>query len=284
MINTALEKETQNSKIECKVVLISPQLARQYLTHNFENNRRPNRSRIKQYADAMPVDCCWLLGEPIKFDSLGRLIDGQKRLMALILSNTTQPFIVISGYPPETALVIDQGEMRNLAQLGHINGVNSISHLRVSLLRAMFLPKYNRPETAKYYKKELLDLYLQFEESVIFASRRLSDLGSTFVIPSPIRAIIAKAHAIGEDPEKLVKFLTVLTSGKAYDSSDLWATDLRNEILRLKAIKLRTKYYINSLALCYSTQHHLYSYLQGESFRQLAIPKVNRYHLSPFDD
>jgi hypothetical protein len=113
-------------------VFLTPEIASQWLELNADNNRPPKHSKIPVYAEDMLYEQ-WNedTGETIKFDTSGRLVDGQNRLRAVVMAKMILPFKgedgrVITEFkgvhfdvaydvPPEAMLVMDSGSARTFA-------------------------------------------------------------------------------------------------------------------------------------------------------------------------
>jgi len=87
---------------------ITPARAQEYLTHN-ESNRKVRPGRVAQYAEAMRRGLWHLTGDAITFDSYGRLIQGQHRLLACIEADTDLVTAVVRGVDPAAYTVLDSG-------------------------------------------------------------------------------------------------------------------------------------------------------------------------------
>ena len=95
--------------------LVSPRTAQNWLERNGKN-RRISRERVHQYAEAMKR-CEWRNnGESIKFDSRGRLLDGQHRLSAIVEAGIDIPLLVVRGVDDDSFPTIDTGTKRTLGQ------------------------------------------------------------------------------------------------------------------------------------------------------------------------
>jgi hypothetical protein len=104
-----------------RVLTVNPELAAHWLDQN-TRNRHPDKARVDTYARIMR-EGRWILGnDAVAFDSEGVLVNGQKRLMALMESGTTHRFIVLEGVDPEDQNVMDVGQPRRAGQQLHILG------------------------------------------------------------------------------------------------------------------------------------------------------------------
>lgn len=108
-------------KLEIKT--INKQIAEVLLENNI-NNRKANKDHINALATHMSSSNWKSSGDPIRISKTGRLLDGQHRLMAIVMSDTSQEFVVISELEDEVFDVIDTGKNRNAADVMSISGVN----------------------------------------------------------------------------------------------------------------------------------------------------------------
>lgn len=116
----------QTPTISVSIEDITPDLARQYLTLNHPGQRPLNKQHVQNIIKALRdgdwQDC---LGDPIRFDVLNRLTDGQHRLAAairekVILRNT----VVIRGLPESALSYIDVGrKIRNPLDIASMEGL-----------------------------------------------------------------------------------------------------------------------------------------------------------------
>lgn len=60
----------------------------------------------------MELDEFRFVGDPIRFDVKGQLIDGQHRLIGIRRSGTSQTLLVMRGFDEEAQLYVDQGSVR----------------------------------------------------------------------------------------------------------------------------------------------------------------------------
>lgn len=95
---------------------IDPATAQEYLGLNIEHNRNPMNDRIERMARDMRNGDWIATADPVKFNTDGKLIDGQHRLRAIIMSNTTQRMLVARDISEDAVYVIDTGATRTAAQ------------------------------------------------------------------------------------------------------------------------------------------------------------------------
>ena len=100
-----------------EVLLVGPEEARALLERNAEFQRKVRPNRVQEYAEEMRAGRWCDNGETIKMDELGRLIDGQHRLRAVIESGTAQVMTVAYGLPADAYKTIDAGLGRRLTDV-----------------------------------------------------------------------------------------------------------------------------------------------------------------------
>lgn len=96
-----------------RIMAVTPAIARQWLTHNVHNRPISNMT-VTRYRSDMMTGRWSFAGDPIRFDTLGNLIDGQHRLHALAAcpDDLAINFMVIMKLPTDTQAVMDQGRRR----------------------------------------------------------------------------------------------------------------------------------------------------------------------------
>lgn len=107
-------------------VLVTPSMARQWLDKRPDNQRTEKRGKITAYARDMKSGR-WdeNTAEFIKFDVNDKLIDGQNRLLAVILADIPITFDVAHGLPSAAMLVLDSGAPRGASDAMKIANVVS---------------------------------------------------------------------------------------------------------------------------------------------------------------
>ncbi len=102
---------------------VTPSLASEWLLKNTHN--RPLRPGVvSRYTKDMTAGL-WRhpTGEPIIFDRLGRLQQGQHRLNAVVKSGRTITFLVVHNADPDDFQVIDSGAPRSAGDVLSLTGV-----------------------------------------------------------------------------------------------------------------------------------------------------------------
>lgn len=111
MSNTTVHADILAGRPTAKLTLVTPETAERWLERN-ESNRNIRPAHVAAMARDMVAGHWQLTGEAIKFDTDGRLIDGQHRLTAVVLSGVGVQMLVVSGLRSESQQVMDTGAKR----------------------------------------------------------------------------------------------------------------------------------------------------------------------------
>lgn len=119
-----------------RLLAIDPALASLWLQTANTRNRRMDRSRVAEYVKAMRTGRWKLSNDAIAFDHDGVLINGQKRLQAVVDSGMAQVFAVMEGCDPEDQNVMDVGQGRKAGQQLTIHGWKN-GNVAAAIVRAL---------------------------------------------------------------------------------------------------------------------------------------------------
>ena len=103
--------------IETNMVLITPELAHQWLLDNNFNNRNLRPSWVQTLAQAIKNNEFLTTHQAIAFSESGRLLDGQHRLHAIVLANKPVKMLVTTNLNENTFSAIDCGIKRTISDL-----------------------------------------------------------------------------------------------------------------------------------------------------------------------
>lgn len=113
--------EPRAHHLDVRVVTVTPAIAQEWLGSNIGNRNRKD-ANVEKYHRDMSVGRWALTGEPIIFDSVGHLRNGQNRLFACIKANAPFKCLVVWGVEPESFVSMDRGAIRSNADVLSING------------------------------------------------------------------------------------------------------------------------------------------------------------------
>lgn len=104
-------------------IFVTPEMAVGWLALNIDRNRNMRKSRINGYVRDIQSDRWVVTGEAIKFDTAGRLIDGQNRCQAIVAAGKGAWVLVARGISEEALVVLDSGSARNTGDMLVITGL-----------------------------------------------------------------------------------------------------------------------------------------------------------------
>jgi hypothetical protein len=119
---------------EVETVLVTPEIAHDWLGYNTHNRRLRDRVVIAYATDIKAGAWQWN-GESIKFAADGKLLDGQHRLAAVIAADIPVQMLVVRGLPNETQDTVDGGAKRKFSDVLQLRGEMNYSTLAALLRR-----------------------------------------------------------------------------------------------------------------------------------------------------
>jgi hypothetical protein len=108
------------SALDIEMVEVTGELAAQWLDANV-SNRTVRRRKVNMFKRDMLAGNWRTIGDPVRFDLNGKLVDGQHRLIALVEANEesakpiTVLLLVVRGVDPDDQVVMDTGTPRSAA-------------------------------------------------------------------------------------------------------------------------------------------------------------------------
>ena len=111
------------NNVEVSIETITPIQATEYISHNYDYNRKIAEPKVNDLSTEMNMGRFYLGDSAICFNEEGALVNGQHRLNALIKSDTTQVFIVARNMPEVSLKIMDIGAKRDTADRVTLSGV-----------------------------------------------------------------------------------------------------------------------------------------------------------------
>lgn len=208
--------------IETKIKEITPDVARKYLEKNHPRNRPIQRAKVEEFKDKLRNNTFYTTHQGIGFDEDGYLIDGQKRLTAIVETGISVRMQVTTGLKRRTFEAIDDGQKRDDRDKLYMGGLD-IDKEDVATIKTMLGsvsgPKSNVP------LEQLRNFYLQHLDAISFVNENIPKRK----FPAPIRAAIARAFYTVER-SRLEEFCKVLTSGEVSSNGDGAAVKFTTQI------------------------------------------------------
>jgi hypothetical protein len=155
------------SDIKHRKIPVTPQLAKKWLATNNEN-RKISPTWVSKLARDMRNGQFPNIGETIKFDTEGHLIDGQHRLSALIDAGVTLEFIIVENIAREDRFKMDKNRRRSASDeltMGH--GIPSAKSAQaVTRLVLLWEVEEVRGEVYKPTDAEIVDYVIQNRDAM----------------------------------------------------------------------------------------------------------------------
>lgn len=179
-------------KLEVKQVIITPEYAEELLKMNV-NNRVVRSKKVAELAEVMKRGEWELTNDAIVVSEGNILLNGQHRLMAVVMSRVPCPFILFTGANDSAFDVMDTPVVRRIsdaiARKGGKNGVKKesaiIRYINIhtdllngweTLKRFAGSPSASRREIMNFYEKneKLIDKWVKKVESIVGKGVRLA--------------------------------------------------------------------------------------------------------------
>lgn len=159
---------------------VTPAVAKEMLRRNTKN-RGVNVAHVRFLKEQMNSGQWLFDGQPIRFSESGSLLDGQHRLNAIVESETTQQFLIVSGVDSNAFKVMDTGKSRDGADCLSINGVSYSKEIAQIAKMTTKLKKGKHIESG-YYKMSNTDIlnWYNDNEHVIEMIRKSEGLNTSF--------------------------------------------------------------------------------------------------------
>lgn len=169
--------ETLAPDLKVQEMLVTPEMARLWLKNNFRN-RPVKEDVVKAYARDMQNGCWVFTHQGVAFNDRDELIDGQHRLMAIVMAGVPIRMMVTFGLPSKidgkeatTMDAVDRGATRSVAdqlriQHGFEQG-GTIAQMAVALGSLCFGERTRRLSVG-----QTLEVYRAFERPIIYCMDR----------------------------------------------------------------------------------------------------------------
>jgi hypothetical protein len=222
--------------LEITKQLITPSIAKKYLEQNI-NNRRYSQPVLLRYTADM-INNKWKqdTGECIKISKTGRILDGQHRLKAVILSNCSIYFYVATNIDDSVFDVLDTGKARNSSDCFYVAGIKA-SNTIPSMISYYNLLKDNKRSGVQINQKatnsNLLEQYYQdelFWDNIARSSNSWYVAFAKILKPSMIGGFYAHFYKLNSN--KAEAFMNQLCTGSEISNSII--NLLRNKLMQDK--------------------------------------------------
>lgn len=109
------------SGVTVSITHVTPDLAKSWLELNTKN-RKLDRRNVAHLRDAIVQGEWYMNGEAIIFSDAGRLLNGQHRLWAIVMSGVGVDVLVVRGVNAESFRTLDSGRVRRAGEVLAMDG------------------------------------------------------------------------------------------------------------------------------------------------------------------
>lgn len=203
--------------IETRIEIITPEMATRYLSRNVKN-RSIRKQEVDAYAREMKRGTFTLTHQGIAFDENGNLIDGQHRLMAIVMAGTPVQMMVTRGMTPTSLTVVDRGASRTIRDVITIGGETSgedYSMMRNGVMLSAMSQLVNCGyRSMKLTTNEVIKLFEAFGDHANTAFRY--GINNVIRRSQVISAALAAMHC-GVDHDAIEKFFNVFNKSDIHN-------------------------------------------------------------------
>lgn len=218
--------------LNIKPLVITPEMARNWLANNNLRNRRISDAKAKAYAREMSAGRWQNTHQNIiAFYEDGNIADGQHRLLAIALHDSPIEMMIVRGLPNGASYGIDAHKPRSMEDQIKIGGNDWIDKEIVAAGRMMksMGGRGGGGGRDTYTPAEIEDFCEKHKEVLLFARHVVARKGVGF--SSAVRAAVAVAR-YHIDGEILREFCTILASGVNETKRGAVALRLREALYR----------------------------------------------------
>lgn len=201
--------------ITAQIVVITPQLAKEWLESNMQVQRTVSSAATGMIARLIKENRWRLNGATIVFNDLGQLSDGQHRLASCVKSGKSIIAIVVWGIREDAFPTMDTGRVRTGADAVRASGISNSAWISGA---ANLLLRYKRGEPLHSNQNGFRAAPIEIEEALrnwpgltegVAPARRLGKLGGS---PASAAFCFYVFHCI--DPDDAAFFFEKLATGE----------------------------------------------------------------------
>lgn len=218
------------NNVVCQLIQIDVEKAAELLK-NMHPNRKVSPALVDKYAREISANNWRINGESIVISNIGRVLDGQHRLRAVVESGIPIWTVLVTGVEEGAMNTFDTGRTRSAADIFGMTGHQNARHL-AALLLLVWQYERVKPGTWPHGSASMIELYGVLTKYPQ-ASSSIDYCLQVAEVCSP--SLVAFVHLLGpvygNDLEKTKRFIEKLATG-ADLPLDSPALVLRNQLLQ----------------------------------------------------
>lgn len=206
--------------IHAAVETVTPDMASRLLG-TITTQRRMRRRVVERYAREMISGNWHLNGEPIIVGKDGRLLNGQHRLNAIIMSKKSVAMMVVKGVEPEAMASIDTGSSRSYGDVVMLRGGSSQGPQMASIARLWWLYENSQAMNSRIgLSHQELDAIIAQHPTIESAALRAHRSPFKRHFPVSVCGFVFSYLTEKQDPEIAELFISTIEKGANLDEDD----------------------------------------------------------------
>lgn len=264
----------KEKKAQPNLVTISPEEAADMLEKSNSHNRHLRESVVYNYARQMQEGRWKYNGDTICISSDGRLIDGQHRLWACVVSDVPLETVIVRDLDMDTQDTKDSGLARTHADVLSLRGEKHAA-TRSSLAKNLLSVSHS----SVFSKAELTEFHDAHRDPIDFTVEHFHSSVVKGVTQTSVGAAICRAWYYFDNKLLLARFCEVLRTGLAEDKREHAAVKLRNFLMDGVGQGVRR----NRRELFLKTQAAIRAFMKGQALSNLQLPRSELFPLPEVD-
>ena len=268
--------------MESNIENITPEIAKEYLKHNIKN-RKVKPKTVEAYARDIIRGKFATTHQGIAFDENGDLLDGQHRLLAIVMSDRPVTMMVTRGMPRDTICSVDRGITRSVRDVFSIEyeGANIDSNVItnqkiISGLSQLAACNY-ATSSMKLSTEDIRRLYEDFQAPVESVYNNIvSKIRAS--IRSPMLSAAIAAIQCGVSVDAVSKFFYIFFKDDVSGCDNYNIQAVLNWKRQIDTAKMN-KVSINSKKLYLGTQNAIYHFVNNTKVCKVVAPADYRYNV-----
>jgi hypothetical protein len=211
-------------------------------------------------------------GSPIRIDEEGNLFDGQHRLNAVIMSGTTQEFLIVTGLPVSAYDTTDTGLARTYGDTLRRRGYTNVS-LRAALVKLIsrWETGYSLDSTKRLTNSELDAIHDKYVDQISRAAGMAGSVAKKVFVPNAVLALIwwklrQVAEESGGNAAEADEFMIAVTEGENL-SRGMPEYALRNRLINDAEIDHSRMEYAHMFFYAWNSRR------EGQELHRITLPR-----------
>lgn len=266
------------------IEVITPEIAKEYLKHN-RKNRTVMPKTVETYARDISRGAFVTTHQGIAFDTDGELLDGQHRLLAIIVANKPATMMVPRDVPKEAALVTDRGVTRSIRNVVTIeshysdnpNTYKALSNQKIISALSQLVKCNCRKRTIKSGVNDIKCLFNEFSDAT---TNVYDEIVSKFgMLPrAPMISAAIAAVQCGVPVDALIKFFYIFFKDDVSGCDNYNVQAVLNWRRQVDTAKMN-KVTIDARKLYLGTQNAIYHFVNNTDVSRVVVPAEFRYNV-----